>query len=69
VDIFIRNSGPTIPPENLPKVFEPFMTTKESSHYGIGLTAAAVLSGMMDIPLGIRSKDGTTTVWLQVPVA
>jgi signal transduction histidine kinase len=69
VDIFIRNTGPTIPPESLAKVFEPFVTTKESSHYGIGLTAAAVLSGMMDIPLGIRSKAGTTTVWLQVPVA
>lgn len=69
VDLFIRNSGATIPTEKLAACFEPFVTTKDSSHYGIGLTSAAVLSGMMDIPIGIKSVDNVTTVWLQLPVA
>ncbi|CAN5420508.1 hypothetical protein BH23VER1_BH23VER1_35400 [soil metagenome] len=69
VDVFIRNSGPTIPPDKLPTLFHPFVTTKDSSHCGIGLTAAFVLAGMMDIPLGLKSEDGVTTAWLQIPVA
>lgn len=69
VDVFVRNTGPTIPAEKLAACFEPFVTTKDSSHYGIGLTSAAVLSGMMDIPVGIKSADNVTTVWLQLPVA
>ncbi len=69
VDIFISNTGSTIPAEKLPTLFNPFVTTKDSSHCGIGLTAAYVLSGMMGIPLGLKSEGGVTTAWLQVPVA
>lgn len=69
VDIFVRNTGAPIPPEKLKSVFAPFTTTKDSSHYGIGLTSAAVLSGMMNMDLGVRSRDNVTTFWLQAPVA
>ncbi len=68
VDFFVRNTGPTISPERLTEFFQPFVTTKDTSHYGIGLTAAAVLGGLMDIPVGAKSEDGVTTFWLQVPV-
>jgi signal transduction histidine kinase len=69
VDIFVRNTGSTIPVEKQAELFQPFVTTKDSSHYGIGLTSAAVLSGMMGLTLGVKSVDNVTTFWLQAPVS
>jgi len=69
VDLFIHNTGPVIPTDRAGLVFSPFYTTKDSSHYGIGLTGAAVLCGLMGISLGLRSTGGLTTFWLQIPVA
>ena len=69
VDIFIRNTGAPIPPEKLKDVFKPFSSTKDSKHFGIGLTVAAVLSSQMGATLGARSNAEATTFWLSVPVA
>lgn len=67
VDFFVRNTGRDIEVEKLAKIFEPFFTTKDNSHYGIGLTTASVLAGQMNMRLGIRSAEGTTTAWLSIP--
>lgn len=69
VDIFVRNTCKDIEPGNLGKVFHPFHTTKDNRHYGIGLTTAGVLAGQMNMRLGLRSSEGTTTAWLSIPIA
>lgn len=69
VDIFVRNTCKDIEPDKLLKVFEPFYTTKDNSHYGIGLTTAGVLAGQMNMRLGLRSSQGTTTAWLSIATA
>jgi len=69
VDIFVRNTGSTIPEEKLQEIFRPFTSTKDSTHFGIGLTVAAVLAGQMNARLGVKSAENTTTFWLSVPVA
>ena len=69
VDIFIRNTGDTLSPEKIAEAFIPFTTTRDSNHYGIGLISAGVLCGAMGMKLGMKSADGITTVWVQMPVA
>ncbi len=69
VDIFIRNSGCTIQPEKLREIFKPFMSTRDSKHYGIGLTIAAVLLSQMGGTLGVKCDAETTTFWISLPVA
>ncbi|MFK5923111.1 MAG: HAMP domain-containing sensor histidine kinase [Verrucomicrobiota bacterium] len=66
VDIFIRNTCADIPPEKLRQVFNPFYTSKNNQHYGIGLTTAGILAGQMGMRLGLRSDEGTTTAWLSI---
>ena len=48
VDIFVRNTGSEIPADQLENIFKPFFTTKESDHYGVGLTIAGVLANRWD---------------------
>lgn len=67
VDLFVRNTGNDIPADKIYKSFEAFHTTKDNSHYGIGLTTASVLAGQMGMRLGLRSAEGTTTAWLSIP--
>lgn len=69
VDIFVRNTGAPIAPEKLKDVFKPFSSTKDSKHFGIGLTVASVLASQMGATLGARSTPEATTFWLSVPVA
>ncbi len=69
VDIFVRNTGSEIPQEKLLEIFKPFYTTKDNTHWGIGLTTAYVSAGQMNMDLGVRSERGTTTFWLRVPMA
>ncbi|MDA7526165.1 HAMP domain-containing histidine kinase [Verrucomicrobiales bacterium] len=69
VDVFVRNTGSEIPEEKLLEIFQPFYTTKDSTHLGIGLSTAYVLAGQLDMDLGVRSVEGTTTFWLRLKVA
>lgn len=69
IDIFIRNSGMEFPPEKIEGAFAPFVSTKPSEHFGLGLSVAAVLADAIGARLGISSEDGTTKVWLSIPVA
>lgn len=68
VDFFVRNTGSEIPESKIADVFEPFYTTKDSTHMGIGLTTAAVLAGRMGMDLGVQSGDDMTSFWLRAPV-
>lgn len=69
VDIFIRNTGATMPPEKLRDFFRPFHSTKDSKHYGIGLTISQMLCAQMGIRMGVKSENETTTIWLSAPIA
>lgn len=69
VDIFVRNTGATISPEKMRDIFKPFMSTKDSKHYGIGLTIAAVLLSQMGGTLGVKCDPETTTFWVSLPTA
>lgn len=66
VDLFIRNTSADLGPEALQRAFVPFETSKGSEHFGIGLTAAAVLAGDLGMRLGLRCADGTMTAWLAI---
>ena len=67
MDNFVRNSGATIAPEKLRDVFKPFKSTKDSKHYGIGLTIAAVLLSQMGGTLGVKVDADATTFWISLP--
>jgi C4-dicarboxylate-specific signal transduction histidine kinase len=69
VDIFVRNSGPAIAPEKVKDFFRPFHSTRDSKHYGIGLTISSVLLSQMGATLGVRSDATATTVWVSLPAA
>ena len=69
VDILVKNSGITIPNDKLEQIWQPFYSSKDSSHFGIGLTTATVLSRQMGMNLGVHSADNTTVFWLSIPVA
>lgn len=69
VDVFVRNSGSSIAPDKFVEAFKPFHSTKETSHFGIGLTTVRALCSQMNIRVGAKSEENTTTFWLSVPVA
>lgn len=69
VDILVRNTGPVIAAERLGEVFTPFKGTKDSAHFGLGLTTAAMALGKMGATIGVKSGGGATTFWVSVPVA
>ena len=69
VDILVKNSGITIPNDKLEQIWQPFYSSKDSSHFGIGLTTATVLSRQMGMNLGVHSADNTTVFWLSIPAA
>lgn len=68
VDLFIHNTfKDEISPKKLNEYYEPFFSARGNSHFGIGLTIAAVLSGQMDSRLGIKAEDERFTSWLSIP--
>lgn len=69
VDIFVRNTGLTMPTEKFREFFRPFHSTKDSKHYGIGLAITQMLCAQMGIRFGLKSDQDTTTIWLSVPLA
>ncbi len=69
VSFFVLDRGEAIPENRLRTMFEPFYTTKDSSHMGIGLTTAAVLAGHMGMELGVKSDVEDTSFWLRMKVA
>jgi two-component system, NtrC family, sensor kinase len=65
VEIQVRDDGMGIPPEILPQIFEPFLTTKESGH-GVGL-GLAISRGIMERHNGrieVRSEPGKGSTFI-----
>jgi signal transduction histidine kinase len=68
IDVFVHNTG-TIREDKQHEIFRPFVSTKDGSHYGIGLTLAAMLAHQMNMTLGAKSENNRTTFWLSIPVS
>jgi signal transduction histidine kinase len=63
LNIFIRDSGPGIAPENLPHLFEPFFTTKkEGTGLGLAICHHAVEAHRGTIEVQSEPGRGTTFV-------
>jgi signal transduction histidine kinase len=69
VEISIADSGCGIPAENLPRVLEPFFTTKPQGN-GLGLSICRAVLWEVDGTISIRSEPGGgTQVQVAVPLA
>lgn len=68
VDIFVHNTG-QIREDKFHEIFRPFVSTKDGSHFGLGLTVAANLAHQMGMTLGAKSANNLTTFWLSIPAA
>jgi two-component system sporulation sensor kinase A len=69
VEISIADTGCGIPPENLPRVLEPFFTTKPAGN-GLGLSICRSVIWEVDGRLTIQSDPGKgTQVHVLVPQA
>jgi signal transduction histidine kinase len=69
VEISIADTGCGIPPENLPRVLEPFFTTKPAGN-GLGLSICRSVIWEVDGRLTIQSEPGSgTQVHVLVPQA
>jgi two-component system NtrC family sensor kinase len=68
--ITVRDDGAGIPPEILPKVFEPFVTTKEHNHgTGLGLAVSRSIIQRHSGTINLQSELGRgTTVTITLPV-
>lgn len=69
VDILITNTGSTIPSDKVQDIFKPFTGSKNSHHFGLGLTIAAMLAHQMDVRLGVSSQESAVTFWISLPMA
>jgi signal transduction histidine kinase len=66
VQIQVSDTGPGIPPEVLPRVFEPFFSTRATGS-GLGLAICKQLTEAMGGTIEIHSEPGrgtTVSVWL-----
>ena len=68
VEISIADTGCGIPEENLPRVLEPFFTTKAHGN-GLGLSICRSILWEVEGTLTIRSESGGTDVRVLVPQA
>ena len=67
VRLEVRDSGPGIAPEHLPRLFEPFyrvedMRSRDTTHTGLGLALAAAVVHAHLGPIAVESnvRSGTT---------
>ncbi len=70
IEIKVRDNGTGIPPDVLPHIFEPFMTTKEHGHgTGLGLAIARGIMERHNGRIEVESELGRgTTFTLTLPV-
>jgi signal transduction histidine kinase len=70
IAITVRDDGPGIAPEILPKIFEPFVTTKEHGHgTGLGLAVSRSIIERHSGKISLQSEPGKgTTVTITLPV-
>jgi len=69
VRIDVGDTGGGIPPENLPKIFDPYFTTKSGGR-GLGLSSCLSIIKKHDGWIDVRSEQGTgTTFSVYLPAA
>ncbi len=67
VSLFIIDNGPGIPPEVMPKVFQPYFTTKKEGH-GLGMMIVQRIMRDHGGDIGIESRPGKgTRITLRFP--
>jgi signal transduction histidine kinase len=67
--IEIMDSGPGIPAENIPKIFQPYFSTKEKGT-GLGLSIAHRIVSDHKGKIGVTSQSGKgTTFTIKLPRA
>jgi two-component system, NtrC family, sensor kinase len=66
--IEITDTGAGIPPEVLDRIFEPFVTTKDSQGLGLGLAVSKQIADRHHGELDVRSTPGGTTCTLVLRV-
>jgi two-component system NtrC family sensor kinase len=71
VEIRVRDDGSGIPPDILPNIFEPFLTTKESGHgVGLGLAISHSIIERHSGRIAVHSQYGKGTEFLiHLPLA
>jgi two-component system NtrC family sensor kinase len=69
--ITVRDDGAGIPAEILPRIFEPFLTTKETGHgVGLGLAISKSILERLDGNIAVESEAGRgTTFTITLPSA
>jgi len=69
--IVVRDDGSGIPPEILPHIFEPFLTTKEAGHgVGLGLAISRSILERHHGTIAVESEPGRgTTFKISLPCA
>lgn len=76
--LWVENTGPTVPPELLPRLFDRFFRADasrcevERPHHGLGLSIVAAIARMHDGQTMVESAAGRTRVGfslLQAPAA
>ncbi len=73
IHLSVRNLGVTIPPEELPRIFEKFYRIPESDPWkqggtGLGLSIADRLADQIDAHIQVRSEADVTEFQLQLPL-
>jgi CHASE2 domain-containing sensor protein/signal transduction histidine kinase len=73
IHLSVRNLGVTIPPEELPRIFEKFYRIPESDPWkqggtGLGLSIADRLAQQIDAHIQVRSEADVTEFQLQLPL-
>jgi signal transduction histidine kinase len=66
VFVEVRDTGGGIPPEHLPRIFEPFYTTKAKGT-GLGLAIAKKFTEAQGGSLGVQSRRGATAFTITFP--
>ncbi len=74
VRVSVSNSGSTIPPEDLPRIFDRFYRVDQSRDrasggYGLGLALVKQLIEAAGGKVGAESANGSTTVWFTLAAA
>ena len=65
-EILVEDTGPGIPPDKIDNVFDPFMTTKQGTGSGLGLSISQSLVNRVGGLISVSSVPGqgaTFTVW------
>jgi two-component system NtrC family sensor kinase len=70
IEMQIRDDGMGIPPEILPQIFEPFLTTKETGHgVGLGLAISHGIVERHNGSIAVQSESGKgTTFTITLPL-